>query len=223
MQDYDIPITNALTVPQSCTKPSISCAYDLGMEFSVLTGPDDVCMEWVPFIFHLLPFDDSWRPDSYSLGHLITLVFVTSVQSSLYLWIRMMYWCISLVWVSPGIHLLHYSTWWDQWPAVVGLTHAVLRIMIIWAKNFDKNIERHTVHTIVSWPNPKQWVIVHTSDLMMIIRQSIYILSIITREVGKLKTHSHTYCIMDNWENMLNLTHSTKYIWQAFYKFNVFR
>ena len=39
--------------------------------------------------------------------------------------------------------------------------------------------------------------------------------------MGKLKTHSPTYCIMDNWENMLNLTHSTNYIWQAFYKFNV--
>ena len=24
-----------------------------------------------------------------------------------------------------------------------------------------KNIERHTTHTIVSWPNPKQWIIVH--------------------------------------------------------------
>ena len=75
-----------------------------------------------------------------------------------------------------------------------------------------KNIERHTAHTIVSWPNRKQWAIVHTSDLMMIIRQSIYILSIITRGVGKLKTHSPTYCItdgiMDNWENMLNLTHT---------------
>ena len=52
---------------------------------------------------------------------------------------------------------------------------------------FYKNIERHTADTIVSWPNPKQWAIVHTSDLMMIIRQSIYILSIITREMGKLK------------------------------------
>ena len=52
-----------------------------------------------------------------------------------------------------------------------------------------ENIERHTAHTIVSWPNPKQWVIVHTSDLMMIIRQSIYILSIITKETGKLKRH----------------------------------
>ena len=50
--------------------------------------------------------------------------------------------------------------------------------------NLHKNIERHTAHTIVSWPNPKQWVIVNTSDLIMIIRQSTYIISIITREVG---------------------------------------
>ena len=75
-----------------------------------------------------------------------------------------------------------------------------------------KNIERHTAHTIVSWPNPKRWVIVHTSDLMMIIRQSIYIISIITKEMGKLKAHSPTYCIMDNWENMLNVTHTRQII-----------
>ena len=72
-----------------------------------------------------------------------------------------------------------------------------------------KNTERHTAHIIISWPNPKQWVTVHTSSLMMIIRQSIYILSIITREMCKLKTHNPTYCIMDNWENVPDLTHST--------------
>ena len=70
------------------------------------------------------------------------------------------------------------------------------------------NTERHTAYTIVSWPNPKQWVIVNTSDLMMMIRQSIYFLSIITKGMGKLKARSPTYCIMDNWENMLNLTHT---------------
>ena len=74
--------------------------------------------------------------------------------------------------------------------------------------DYDKNIERHTADTIVSLPNHKQWVIVHTSDLMMIIRQSIYILSIITREMSKLKKYSLTYCIMNNGENMLNLTHT---------------
>ena len=34
----------------------------------------------------------------------------------------------------------------------------------------NKNIVRHTAHTIVSWPNPKQWLMIHTSGLMMIIR-----------------------------------------------------
>ena len=47
-----------------------------------------------------------------------------------------------------------------------------------------KNIEIHTADTIVSWPNHEQWVIVRTSYLMMVIRQSIYILSIITRGMG---------------------------------------
>ena len=75
-----------------------------------------------------------------------------------------------------------------------------------------ENIERHTMDTIVSWPYTKQWVIVHTSDLMMIARQSIDILLIIPRGMGKLKTHSPTYCIMDNGENMLNLTHTRQNI-----------
>ena len=75
-------------------------------------------------------------------------------------------------------------------------------------RSCDKTIERHTVDTIVSWPNPKQWVIVHTSDLMMIKRQSTYIISIIARKMDKLKTNSPTYCIMDNGDNMLNLTHT---------------
>ena len=32
-----------------------------------------------------------------------------------------------------------------------------------------KNLVRHTAHTIVSWPNPQQWLMIHPSDLMMII------------------------------------------------------
>ena len=47
----------------------------------------------------------------------------------------------------------------------------------IWPYHKFKNIERHTAHTIVLLPNPKQWMIVHTSDLMMIVRQSIYSLN----------------------------------------------
>ena len=41
--------------------------------------------------------------------------------------------------------------------------------------------------------------------------------------IDKLKTHSPTYCVMDGLENMLDLTHSAKYIWQEFYESTVFR
>ena len=76
----------------------------------------------------------------------------------------------------------------------------------------NKNTKRHTAHTIVSWHNPKQWVIVHTSDLIMIIRQSIFILNH-RKEMGKLKTHSK---LITERICLILLTNSTKYIWQAF-------
>ena len=53
----------------------------------------------------------------------------------------------------------------------------------------------HTItRTIFSWPNPEQWLMIHTSDLLMIIRETTHILTIITREVGKL-THTHSYIV----------------------------
>ena len=42
-----------------------------------------------------------------------------------------------------------------------------------------------------------------------------YILSAITRELGELKTYSPMYWIMDNSENMLNLTHTLDKIYLA--------
>ena len=84
----------------------------------------------------------------------------------------------------------------DIWPMDIHYKRSLHR-KVIFVNQKNKNIERHTAHTIVSLPNPKQWVIAHTSDLIMIIRQSIYILTIITREMGKIKTYSPTYCIMD--------------------------
>ena len=44
-------------------------------------------------------------------------------------------------------------------------------------KTAHKNIDKHTARAIVSWPNPKQLIIDHTSDLMMIIRQNVYSLN----------------------------------------------
>ena len=44
-------------------------------------------------------------------------------------------------------------------------------VVLIWSVNplksggVHKNMERHTADTIVSWPNPKQWVIVHVGQV----------------------------------------------------------
>ena len=38
-------------------------------------------------------------------------------------------------------------------------------------------------HNIIFWSYNKQWLIIHTSDLMMITRKSTHILTIITRQV----------------------------------------
>ena len=46
----------------------------------------------------------------------------------------------------------------------------ILRTWYFSMVHSHKNIVRHTAHTIVSWPNPKQWLMIHTSGLMMIIR-----------------------------------------------------
>ena len=39
-----------------------------------------------------------------------------------------------------------------------------LLVIIFHVNCIKKNIERHTAHTIALCPDPKQWVIVHTSD-----------------------------------------------------------
>ena len=85
--------------------------------------------------------------------------------------------------------------------------NASIDFWLITTSQVDKNIERHTVHTIVSWPKPKQWVIVHTSDLMMIIRQSIYIYiyikwTVFVNVTTKSTQHAHArmiYRLPDDW------------------------
>ena len=69
-----------------------------------------------------------------------------------------------------------------------------------------KNKARHAVHTIVSWSNPKQWLMVHTSDSMITIPLITHTVTIFTREIGKLKTHSpilsiHVMLLAPNFTN----------------------
>ena len=48
--------------------------------------------------------------------------------------------------------------------------------------------------------NPKQWLMIHISEFMRMIRWSTITPTVIKREVGKLKMHSPIYCIKGNWE-----------------------
>ena len=86
-----------------------------------------------------------------------------------------------------------------------------------------KNIESHTLHTNVSWPNPKQCLMIYTSDLMMIIRKSKNIVTTIKTEMCKLKTHNPIYCIKDNWDYGLDLRHTFNRTYSTFYIFSDFR
>ena len=58
-----------------------------------------------------------------------------------------------------------------------------------------KNIAKHTAHTIVSWPDPKHCLMIHISELMLLIRWSANILTIIKREIVKLKNLSPLGCV----------------------------
>ena len=61
----------------------------------------------------------------------------------------------------------------------------------------DKKIERHTAQTIVLWPNPKQWTIVHPSDLMMIIRKKCVLSqSSQAKWVKRKNTQLHIYIMI---------------------------
>ena len=92
-------------------------------------------------------------------------------------------------------------TFWHIVPSTyLGITKLVSCVFLL-----SSSWLSHTAHTIVSWPNHKQWHISHSSDLIMIIRSSIRILTIIIKEMGKLSTQSPIYCMTGNWEIWLHL------------------
>ena len=81
-----------------------------------------------------------------------------------------------------------------------------------------KNMERQTMHMIVSWPNPKQLQMGHTSDLMMmIIRERTCILTINEREwVSLIRTVQYIAQKIIERINLILDTHETKCTWQVF-------
>ena len=72
------------------------------------------------------------------------------------------------------------------------------------------------IHIIASWPNLKQWIIIHISDLIMTVGWKIDIITIIKMEKGKMKIHSPIHCTKGN-RDLIWDTHLAGYTWCAFY------
>ena len=110
--------------------------------------------------------------------------------------------CSSPFMIIDNMEVNHLNTWY------------INRLSYYGAAAFcHKYIERHTAHTIVSWPNPKQWIIVHNSDLMMVIRQSIYSDSSQGKWKWVNRKHTAPYIVWWITERMrlILLTQPTKY------------
>ena len=71
------------------------------------------------------------------------------------------------------------------------------------------NIARHTAHTIVSWPIPKHLLMIHISNLMVMMEWITSISTIIKRQVSWSWKHTQSiYRIKYNWDNSLKLRHA---------------
>ena len=109
-------------------------------------------------------------------------------------------WSFRFVLFSP---IIYYAKWIYVYiyiyihPFVInGVPSILMQRLDVWylMNKYDKNKNTKYSAPIVSWPNPKQWVNVHTSDLMMIIRQSIYILSIIIAYMSEIIVCRVCFC-----------------------------
>ena len=83
-------------------------------------------------------------------------------------------------------------------------------------KWLQMNIARHTSHTIISWPTPKQRPTIRISNVNMVIRWSTNILTIIKREVVELKTHILPNNMIERIDLILDTHRKKNYAKQAF-------
>ena len=155
-----------------------------GSEAWLGKGWKKMLWEWWMLQFHVITFVDIFssffliRSCTY-MFHVITVyvivLFAKCIKLDMLNCFEEMEICCYFDNTSAHIYVFWNDIFWlDKWTNHVYICITELIFMI---DGLGKNIERHTAHTIVSWPNTKQWVIVHTFDLMMIIRQCIYSLN----------------------------------------------
>ena len=126
-------------------------------------------------IINLL-IEGKWRTHELRISHVIMWYIYLYINHGVWLWsIQYTVHCIRCVifntisvqhitWmIYRFLYMIHIDPL--RYTHVFLFSNEAVRLPITRLSHL-KNIERHTVHTIVVWPNPKQWLIVHTSDLM---------------------------------------------------------
>ena len=114
--------------------------------------------------------------------------------------------------VGPMILAIWAVTAWHYW--ITLFDHEIC---------FDyKNIARQTVHTIVSWSNPNQWLMFHIYNLMKTIRWSANGVTIIKKWLNSKHTALYSaWKLIDKMDLILTLL--TENSWLVFYMCNAFR
>ena len=145
----------------SCTNPSI---YLYNTFFSKIFIKDTLYLTHEAEVCRVLcSWTDLYSVNIFKIWKLFHGFRVETVWTTAWVWHQQASWC------SRTTRRLGFSSGKNT---VIHIFRIDKLISPLRKVSFQKNIKRHTTHTIVSWPNPKQWIIVHTSDLMMIIRQS---------------------------------------------------
>ena len=90
-----------------------------------------------------------------------TIIVVTRTSHGRMFTERDLKWNTSVIvtWQHRYVHVEGW-TWWSPFADDISKW-----ILLNWYQQHHKNIKRHTVHIIVSWPKPKQWQKSHTSAL----------------------------------------------------------
>ena len=110
----------------------------------------------------------SWCVQNYDLGRIsLTILRLTACFPP-----TMHCTAIPFVGTQPTAPIVPFLVGIVPWVYLIqphlAMAAAVLTLSSLPRFSSHKNIVRHTAHTIVSWPNPKQWLMIHTSGLMMI-------------------------------------------------------
>ena len=108
--------------------------------------------------------------------------------------------CIVLIFEMLNVHGIQHSFLTDEWIFFTlggnwqpnTLYHLAYRDHTL-SSLWDRNIERHTAHTIFARPNPNQWIIVHNGpgDINSLVSKSTFQMLIVQRQPHSFLTEEY--------------------------------